>query len=160
MRTKSNKTPKMAFKYKYKTNALYAHVYADIHITPEEAHAQISMLAKKGFSIIIPSLPSRTLVTEDFAERYADFIILTADNSRTENLADILHDIINGMTVPEKRHVICNRADAIRAALGMAEAGDTVLLIGKGHEEYMIDKSGKHNFSERGIVFGYFEQKA
>lgn len=94
------------------------------------------------------------------AERYADFIILTADNSRMENLADILHDIINGMTMPEKRHVICNRADAIRAALGMAEAGDTVLLIGKGHEEYMIDKSGKHVFSERGIVFGYFEQKA
>ena len=71
MRGKSVKSPKMAFKYKYKTNALYAHVHANIDVTPEEARAQIFVLAKKGFSIIIPSLPSRTPVTDDFDARYA-----------------------------------------------------------------------------------------
>ena len=113
MRTKSNKTPKMAFKYKYKTNALYAHVYADIHITPEEAHAQISMLAKKGFSIIIPSLPSRTLVTEDFAERYADWFSVLSRAALDAQVKIALHPqrlIENALCIPDERtEVLCRR---------------------------------------------------
>ncbi len=71
--SKDFRATKLAFMYKYKTNALYAHVHADIDITPEQARAQISMLAKKGFSVIIPSLPSRTQITDDFTTRYAEW---------------------------------------------------------------------------------------
>lgn len=68
---KEFKAGKMAFMYRYRTKALYAHIRPAIDITPEQAHAQISRLARRGFSLIIPSLPTDTLYTEDFAQRYA-----------------------------------------------------------------------------------------
>ena len=41
---------------------------------------------------------------------------------------------------------------AIEHAIGMAKSGDTVLIIGKGHERYNIDGQGIHEFDERNII--------
>ncbi len=104
---------KMAFKYKYKTNALYAHVHADIDVTPEQARAQISMLAKKGFSIIIPSLPSRTPVTEDFTERYAKWFATLSHAALDAEVKIALHPqrlIERALCTPDERtEVLCRR---------------------------------------------------
>ena len=92
-------------------------------------------------------------------ERYADFAFVSADNSRSESLGSIIEDILCGMPKKEKRRVVSNRKEAIRSALLAARTGDTVLLLGKGHEDYMIDARGSHYFSEREIVYSFFEAR-
>ena len=94
------------------------------------------------------------------AAEYADRIILTADNSRSEATCDIIADILGGIP-PEhlsKTVVIEDRRDAIRHALCTASCGDTVLLAGKGHETSQTDRDGVHPFSERDIISDYFSE--
>ncbi len=85
------------------------------------------------------------------AERYADEVILTSDNSRSEDPNAILADIRAGMR-EGRETVIPDRADAIRHAILQARAGDLILLAGKGHEEYEITREGKRPFSEKDLV--------
>ena len=86
------------------------------------------------------------------AERFADTIIITSDNPRGEDPETIIADIVSGMK--EKKHIcITDRKKAIEYAVSHAAAGEIILLAGKGHENYICDKSGKHHFSEREIVY-------
>lgn len=91
-------------------------------------------------------------VMGSIATRLADFVILTADNSRSESTAEILRDIMKGID-REKPHVtILSRESAIRYAIHTARPGEIILIAGKGHEEYEITAEGKHRFSERDIA--------
>ena len=47
---------------------------------------------------------------------------------------------------------ISDRREAIIWALGQAKKGEILLLAGKGHENYIIDQNGKHDFSEKEII--------
>lgn len=86
------------------------------------------------------------------AAKLADFVIVTSDNSRSEKPSAIIDDILQGIP-PETPHtVIPKRADAIRYAILTALPGDILLLAGKGHEAWEIDRNGKHPFSEQAIV--------
>ncbi len=86
------------------------------------------------------------------ASRMADAVILTSDNSRTEDPLAILEDILKGMD-PECDHVVIpDRREAITYAVRYAKRGDIILLAGKGHEAYEIDKNGRHPFSEKDLV--------
>lgn len=69
--TQEFKAGKMAFTYKFRTKALYVHIHPAMDISPEEARALLSRLARRGFSLVIPSIPTDYVYTEDFAERYA-----------------------------------------------------------------------------------------
>jgi UDP-N-acetylmuramoyl-L-alanyl-D-glutamate--2,6-diaminopimelate ligase len=85
------------------------------------------------------------------AETLADFVILTNDNPRGESPERILDDIEKGMQ--KQNHLrIPDRRKAILLALKQAESGEILLLAGKGHENYTIDKNGKHAFSEKEII--------
>jgi UDP-N-acetylmuramoyl-L-alanyl-D-glutamate--2,6-diaminopimelate ligase len=85
------------------------------------------------------------------AERGADVVILTDDNPRTENPAQILDDIETGMT-PGGHLRIEGRRDAIARALHEAQDEDVVLLAGKGHETYQIVGDTRLPFDEKIIV--------
>jgi UDP-N-acetylmuramoyl-L-alanyl-D-glutamate--2,6-diaminopimelate ligase len=85
------------------------------------------------------------------AEKYADRIILTADNSRSENTKDIIADIIKGFECGNYE-IKENREDAIYSAILGANNSDVVAIIGKGPEKYNIDKTGYHHFDEREII--------
>ena len=85
------------------------------------------------------------------SEQYADRIILTADNSRSENTRDIISDIIKGFE-RGSYEIKENREDAIHSAILCAEDGDIVAIIGKGPEKYNIDKNGYHPFDEQDII--------
>ncbi|MBO5051271.1 MAG: UDP-N-acetylmuramoyl-L-alanyl-D-glutamate--2,6-diaminopimelate ligase [Clostridia bacterium] len=87
------------------------------------------------------------------AEELADFIIITSDNSRTEEPTKIIHDILRGMHRPEKRRVIVNRRRAIHYAIHTAKENDIILLVGKGHEDYEFTESGEQPFHEKSIVW-------
>jgi UDP-N-acetylmuramoyl-L-alanyl-D-glutamate--2,6-diaminopimelate ligase len=85
------------------------------------------------------------------AETVADLVILTSDNPRGEDPNAILDDIERGMR--KGNHIrIPDRKEAILAALRQACKGEILLLAGKGHENYIIDKNGKHAFSEKEII--------
>ncbi len=95
------------------------------------------------------------------AARLADFCIVTSDNPRTEQPEAIIDDIVAGMQDSKTpKEVIVNRPEAIRFALDMAKAGDTIVLMGKGHETYQEINHVKHHLDEREIVAEYFAQKA
>lgn len=86
------------------------------------------------------------------AEELADCVIVTSDNSRTEDPAVIIHDILLGMRNRRKRRVIVNRGRAIRHAILHARPHDIILLVGKGHETYELADGRRNPFSERAIV--------
>jgi len=80
------------------------------------------------------------------AEKQSDWTIVTSDNPRSEAPQAIIADIVAGMTaVPT---VIEDRAAAIRAAVARAAASDTVLIAGKGHEQYQEVGNVKQPFSD------------
>ena len=83
----------------------------------------------------------------------ADLCIVTSDNPRTEEPEAIIDEIMEGFRgkdTPVLR--ICDRREAIGAALDKARAGDVILLAGKGHEDYQIVGHEKHHMDEREIV--------
>lgn len=83
----------------------------------------------------------------------ADLSVITADNSRFENVLDIMEDIKIGMRKTKGRYVeIPDRRIAIRWCLENAQKGDIVVLAGKGHEDYQEINGEKHPFDERVIV--------
>ena len=86
------------------------------------------------------------------ASALADFVILTSDNCRTENPAEILSQIRRGMDREKPHIVLPDRREAIRYAIREAGAGDILLFAGKGHEKYEIDACGKHPFDEADIA--------
>lgn len=92
------------------------------------------------------------------AQKYADRIIVTSDNSRTEKTSDIMADIKEGMDLSGRARslFIEDREEAIRTALMLAGQGATVLLAGKGHETYQIIGNEKRHFDEKEIVAEVF----
>ena len=87
------------------------------------------------------------------AEHFADFVIVTSDNPRSEDPRAIIDDILEGMRdsrTPYK--VIENRIEAIKYAVSIAQPGDIIVLAGKGHETYQILKNGTIHLDEREVV--------
>lgn len=82
------------------------------------------------------------------AERYADQVVVTDDNPRSEPSHGIIEQILAGMQHPGSVTVTANRADAIRDSIMRAQAGDLVLLAGKGHETYQEIDGVRHPFSD------------
>ena len=96
--------------------------------------------------------PSKRAVMANVASRLGDMVIITSDNSRTEDPDRIIEDIMEGMDRECAHVVIPNREKAIQYAIRFAKRGDIILLAGKGHEMYELDKNGQHPFCERDIV--------
>ena len=86
------------------------------------------------------------------ASRFADFVIVTSDNPRSEEPQDIINDILKGIDKEKEYTVIVSRRQAIEYAVKIAATGDIILLAGKGHEKYEITADGTHLFDERSIV--------
>ncbi|MGO8873316.1 MAG: UDP-N-acetylmuramoyl-L-alanyl-D-glutamate--2,6-diaminopimelate ligase [Acidimicrobiales bacterium] len=68
------------------------------------------------------------------ASRWADTVVLTSDNPRSEDPLVIIDQVRSGVSGPARLVVEPDRARAIRAAVGMADGGDVILVAGKGHE--------------------------
>ncbi|MEF9961042.1 MAG: UDP-N-acetylmuramoyl-L-alanyl-D-glutamate--2,6-diaminopimelate ligase [Erysipelotrichaceae bacterium] len=82
-------------------------------------------------------------VLGEIASKYCDLIVLTEEDPRDEEPADIATEIRNGI-VDTNNIFIENRYDAIRQAIESANVGDTVLILGKGDEIFM-DRSNRHD---------------
>lgn len=85
--------------------------------------------------------------------RLADLSVITADNSRFENVLDIIEDIKVGMSKTDGKYIeIPDRREAIRWCLQNAQDGDIIVLAGKGHEDYQEIEGVKHPFDERVVI--------
>ena len=90
------------------------------------------------------------------AGKLADFVIVTTDNPRTERPSDIIADILPGLADCDTPHVVVeDRIEAIHYAMDHGEAGDVIVLCGKGHETYQEINHVKHHMDEREIVAEY-----
>ena len=86
------------------------------------------------------------------AEDFADYVIITSDNPRSEDPQAIIADILKGMDLKNKRKTISDRAAAIQKAISLAEKGDVILVAGKGHETYQEIKGQKHHFDDIQVI--------
>ena len=89
------------------------------------------------------------------AYHYSDFVILTADNPRTEDPRQILEEMKKGLPagtpLPNVLEIL-DRREAIKELLVLAEPGDALLILGKGHEDYQIIGTQKTHLDDREIV--------
>lgn len=90
------------------------------------------------------------------ASRHADLVVVTSDNPRTEDPAEIAAQVSRGVSAADAVEIV-DRREAIWWALDRAEPGDAVLLAGKGHETYQIVGTEKRPFDEREIVLDYLD---
>ncbi len=86
------------------------------------------------------------------AEELADVVVVTDDNPRTEASRSIIEQIVAGMRSPQAVQIVADREEAIRQTLADAEAGDVVVIAGKGHEDYQIVGTEKRPFSDRELA--------
>ncbi len=93
------------------------------------------------------------------ASRLSDHVIVTSDNSRSEDPKTIISDILKGMDKEKSFTVIPCRREAIELAVLRAKKGDIIVLAGKGHETYEINAKGRLPFDEREFVKSAFERK-
>ena len=82
------------------------------------------------------------------AEQYAQHVVLTSDNPRSEEPQNILNQMRAGLKQASNAIVITDRAQAIAETVQQARAQDVVLVAGKGHEDYQEIAGIKHPFSD------------
>jgi len=92
------------------------------------------------------------------ASELADKVIVTSDNPRSELPAEIIKAVMNG--VKQNAISIENRADAIAHAIENAQAGDVILLAGKGHENYQEIAGVKYPFSDIEMAQHFLQERA
>jgi UDP-N-acetylmuramoyl-L-alanyl-D-glutamate--2,6-diaminopimelate ligase len=86
------------------------------------------------------------------AERNADRVIVTNDNPRTEDPAQIIAAILEGLDEPAAATVIEDRGAAIAWTIRNAASNDIVLLAGKGHENYQVIGAERRDFSDYAVA--------
>ena len=136
-------------------------VYIDYAHTPDALENLLrtaKMLRRRGQRIVLlfgcggERERQKRAMMGRIAVSMADFFVITSDNPRSEDPCEIISDIISGTGDDGQFTVIENREKAIEYVIRSARSGDIILLAGKGHEEYSIDKGGRHDFSERELV--------
>ncbi len=93
------------------------------------------------------------------AAKDSDLIILTSDNPREEDPEEIMKEIAAGIPEGVRYEMEPNRQKAIRRALELAEPADTILIAGKGHENYQEIKGVRHPFDDRKVLRTLLDEK-
>ena len=83
------------------------------------------------------------------AEQYADKVVITDDNPRSEDPLDIINDIMAGILDSSRVLAIPGRPEAVTNTILQAQPDDVILVAGKGHEDYQINGSRRLDYSDR-----------
>jgi len=86
------------------------------------------------------------------AAKFADNIIITSDNPRTEDPEKIIEEIIAGFPQKSLYQVLPDRAEAIKTAIESTDKNSVIIIAGKGHEDYQEIKGKKYPFDDRKTV--------
>ncbi len=121
---------------------------------------------KKGFEEVITVVGcggdrdrTKRPVMAAAACEHSDKVIFTSDNPRSEEPAQIIKDMEEGLPVAYKRKYISivDRKEAIKTAISLAKQEDIILIAGKGHEKYQEIKGVRNHFDDKEIVKEMFE---
>jgi len=93
------------------------------------------------------------------AKRLSDLTVVTSDNPRQEEPEAIIADILTGITDQNNVFIQVDRREAIGMAVKMAQAGDTVVIAGKGHEDYQIFSDRTIHFDDRETAREFIDQE-
>lgn len=96
---------------------------------------------------------AKRAVQGELAGKFADLVVLTEEDDRDEDGMEILNQIASGAEKPGKVRdknlfLVLDRTEAIKLTLDLAKQGDTVLLLGKGHEKTIERVDGEHPWNE------------
>ncbi len=83
------------------------------------------------------------------AEQWADRVIITDDNPRSEEPQSIIDDIMSGVLDSSRIVAIAGRAEAVTSAIMQAKPDDMIVIAGKGHEDYQIIGHRRLDYSDR-----------
>ena len=133
-----------------------ANIYIDYAHTPDALKNAILSLRKHTKNKLITVFgcggdrdKDKRQLMGKIAKEFADFVIVTDDNPRGESPDRIRKMILKGC--PEAKE-IGDRKEAIKFAVNHLQAGDILLVAGKGHEDYQILAEGKVHFSDKEII--------
>ncbi len=91
--------------------------------------------------------------------RFANKIYVTSDNPRDEEPEAIISEIMAGLEGKDNVNVIIERKEAIQRAIDELGAGEALLILGKGDEDYQEIKGVKHHFDDREVVREYLNNR-
>jgi len=134
-------------------------IFVDYAHTPDALEKVSVALKAMGFRRLVTlfgcggdrDATKRPLMGQAVA-RHADVVVVTSDNPRTENPESILDQIEPGLSGAARVLREVDRRKAIALAIGSMEAGDALLIAGKGHEDYQIIGTEKRHFSDAEVV--------
>jgi UDP-N-acetylmuramoyl-L-alanyl-D-glutamate--2,6-diaminopimelate ligase len=96
---------------------------------------------------------SRRYEMGEVSGKLADLSVITADNSRFEDVMDIIEDIKVGINKTSGKYIVIpDRREAIKYCIENGQDGDIIVLAGKGHEDYQEIKGVKYHFDEREVI--------
>ena len=101
---------------------------------------------------------SKRPIMGNISSRLADYTIITSDNPRYEHPDEIAREIEQGMDIGALHSVILDRENAIKLAISMAKKGDSVVIAGKGAEDYIDMLGVKTHYSDAEVVESLLEQ--
>lgn len=138
-------------------------VIVDFAHTPDGMEKVMDSLKEKDIVVVFGAGGDRDKTKRPMmgrvANRYAKKIYLTTDNPRSEESMDIINDIYHAIDQKEKVKVSSLREDAIYFAIDELEEGETLLILGKGDEEYQEFKDKKIAFDDREVVREIIKEK-
>ena len=141
-------------------NSIGAHILVDYAHTPDGLENIISAVRKFATGRVITIFgcggnrdttkrPAMGLI----AGKLSDYCIITSDNPRNEDPLAIIAHVEEGIRNTNCEYSICaNRKDAIVMGIGLLQAGDALIIAGKGHEDYQEINGEKHAFSDYGVA--------
>ena len=108
---------------------------------------------KSGGALLKKEGEVRRFEMGETSGRLSDISVITEDNSRFEDVMDIIEDIKTGLAKTDGKYVVVpNRKEAIRYCMLNAQDGDIIVLAGKGHEDYQEIKGVKYHMDERELI--------
>jgi len=135
-------------------------VVVDYAHTPDSLEKAISALRSvtEGRVIVVFGCggdrdPGKRSVMGAAAGGAADYVVITSDNPRSEDPVGIILQVEDGMRDTSAAYEVeVDRRAAIRRAVGLAQSGDSVLIAGKGHEDYQIFADRTVHFDDREVA--------
>jgi UDP-N-acetylmuramoyl-L-alanyl-D-glutamate--2,6-diaminopimelate ligase len=103
--------------------------------------------------------PGKRPLMGQVATRLSDYTIITSDNPRTEDPQRIIDEIIAGVESSQDYVPLPDRQEAIEHAIAMAQPSDTIVIAGKGHEDYQILGQTRRHFDDREVAQAALERR-
>ncbi|MFH1892896.1 MAG: UDP-N-acetylmuramoyl-L-alanyl-D-glutamate--2,6-diaminopimelate ligase [Candidatus Zixiibacteriota bacterium] len=135
------------------------HIFVDYAHTPDALEHACSVCRSLTESKLVVLFgcggdrdKSKRKLMGEAVSRYADRIVVTSDNPRSEDPLAIIEDIKPGLDSAVHADIVQDRKEAIKAALDSCSENDVLLVAGKGHEDYQIIGKTKTHFDDREIV--------